>query len=144
MSESRGVARDVLPDALLPGVLEDLGRREPRLRGCDPQGWSARELSEAQFRERQAEIVREMVDAPPPGPMVPRTALVGLLLGVCLLILAGTLPNGPVLTGLLLTGGVLSWITGGVSLVMSGALHSLMNGSGHHRGDRCPPHEQDR
>ncbi|MFJ2112408.1 hypothetical protein ACIOEX_11035 [Streptomyces sp. NPDC087850] len=143
-SESRGVARDFLPDALLPGLLKDLCRHYPHLHGRAPHDWSASELSKAQFRQRQAELLREMVDASPPGPTVPRTAVVGLLLGICLLVLAGTLPSGPVFTWLLSTAGVLSWITGGTSLIMSGAFRSPTgSGSGQHRGERCPPRQQD-
>lgn len=141
-SESRGVARDFLPDALLPGLLEDLGRRCPHLRGRDLQDWSASELSKAQFRQRQAEVLREMADAPPPGPMVPRTAVVGLLLGIGLLVLAGTLPYDPVFAELLSTVAVLSWITGGVSWIMSGAFTG--GGTGRRPGEQCPPRQQDR
>ncbi|MFF3265326.1 hypothetical protein ACFYWO_39960 [Streptomyces sp. NPDC002932] len=120
MSESRGVARDVLPDALLPGILEDLARHCPHLRGRDYQDWSVSEVSKVRYRQRQTEILREMVDAPPPGLTVPRTAVVGFLLGVCLVVLA-CLPGSPVLASLLSTAGILCWITGSVSLTMWGA-----------------------
>ncbi|WP_328698567.1 hypothetical protein [Streptomyces sp. NBC_00342] len=117
MSESRGIARDFLPDALLPGILEDLGRHRPHLRGRDHQGWSVSEVSRARYRQRQAEILREMVDAPPPGLTVPRTAVVAFLLGVGFQVLARTLPSTSI-DWLLSTAGLLCWMTGGASLVL--------------------------
>ncbi|MGY3333925.1 hypothetical protein ACVW0K_000024 [Streptomyces filamentosus] len=87
ISEFR-IARALLPGAALPVVPEDLGRHHPRLRRREHEQWSASELGREQFRKRQAEILREMVDVLPPGPVVPRAAAVGLLLGSCLLVLA--------------------------------------------------------
>ncbi|MFJ6518357.1 hypothetical protein ACIQJ4_08890 [Streptomyces filamentosus] len=87
ISEFR-IARALLPGAALPVVPEDLGRHHPHLRRREHEQGSASELGREQFRERQAEILREMVDVLPPGPVVPRAAAVGLLLGSCLLVLA--------------------------------------------------------
>ncbi|MFD7030214.1 hypothetical protein ACFWAR_19445 [Streptomyces sp. NPDC059917] len=113
----RGLARLRLEEELLPRVLGDLGRFDPGLRGLAHRGWSATELSARGFRARQARELRRMVDAPPPGPVVPPAAVVGLLVGVCLLVLAAVAPPGSALGWLLSSVGVLCWIVAAVAWV---------------------------
>lgn len=110
------VAPDFLPDALLPGILDDLHRQAPHLHGRAHESWSAQELTEPQYRQRQADLLRKIVETPSTGFKAPPTAVVSLLLGVCLVILASTLPATPPLNRLLSLAGVLALTIGAISL----------------------------
>ncbi|MBK5993346.1 hypothetical protein ACFV6B_40980 [Streptomyces microflavus] len=138
--ETKGIARDFLPDALLPGILNELSRQAPQLRGRTHEDWSAQELTETQFRQRQADILHEIIKSPPTGFMVPRTAVAGLLLGVCLMVLSSTLPSTPLLGWLLPSTGTLAFATGAISLTWALVFHSPPASSGRNQ----PPDQQDR
>ncbi|MET9470213.1 hypothetical protein ABZY44_36560 [Streptomyces sp. NPDC006544] len=115
-------AYNVQLEALLPGVLEHLQGHWPRLRGHAPRDWSAVELSESDYRLREAKALEDMVRTRPAGPPVPRTAVAALLLGVCLLVLAVTLPGGRAPGGLLAGAAVLALVAGGGRLLLWSAL----------------------
>ncbi|MFB6524503.1 hypothetical protein [Streptomyces sp. NPDC056401] len=72
------------------------------------------ELSAEEFRARQARDLRWMGNAAAPGSAVPPAAAVGLLLGVCLLVLATLAPPGSALGWLLSSVGVLCCVVGSV------------------------------
>lgn len=111
-------AYDVQPEALLPGVLEHLQGQWPRLRGLAPRDWSAVALSESDYRARQAKALENMVGTRPAGLPVPHTAVAALLLGMCLLVLAVTLPGGRGQSGLLAGTAVLALVVGAVRLLL--------------------------
>ncbi|MFF9638793.1 hypothetical protein ACF1D2_29965 [Streptomyces bacillaris] len=136
-----GIARDFLPDALLPGILDELHRQDPHLRGRTHESWSAQELTEAQFRQLQANILREIVEAKAPstGLVVPWTAVAGLLLGICLMVLADTLPSTPLLGWLLSLTGTLAFMAGAIRLTWALAFRLTRRGSGSNQ----PPARQD-
>ncbi|MFE1335875.1 hypothetical protein [Streptomyces microflavus] len=136
--ETKGIARDFLPDALLPGILSELSRQAPQLHGRTHEDWSAQELTETQFRQRQADILHEIIKIPPKGFMVPRIAVVGLLLGVCLMVLADTLPSTPPLDWLLSSTGTLAFTVGAISLAWSVAFRSPPGNNGPHRREQPP------
>ncbi|MFB6906841.1 hypothetical protein ACFCWB_21495 [Streptomyces bacillaris] len=133
-----GIARDFLPDALLPGILDELHRQDPHVRGRTHESWSAQELTEVEFRQLQADILREIVEAKAPSTklVVPWIAVAGLLLGVCLMVLADTLPSTPPLLSLT---GSLAFMAGAISLTWALAFRLTRRGSGSNQ----PPARQD-
>ncbi|MDJ0386351.1 hypothetical protein [Streptomyces sp. G-G2] len=76
------------------------------------------ELSESDYRLRQAKALENMVGTRPATPPPPRTAVAGLLLGVCLLVLAVTLPHSLVLGWLLPGAAVLALGVGAIRLLL--------------------------